>query len=229
MLDALRRDIGDARFFELMKSFFDANTTKAVTTASFRASAESAAGKSLGAFFDTWLNSKGLPGDKGGATYVAGAIRDRLATAIIVYGTNADAGANRHAAEQLQNRFLDMREHAVPVVKDFELSDDAIRAHDVIFVGRPESNSALAAIMTRIGLDYDGAGFRIDGVEHASEYDGMIAAATNPLDPKRMVLVIAGNSALQTVKLAGVFPPETEYAVYARGKEIAAGFRRLSR
>ena len=91
MLDALRRDLGDAGFFELMKRFFDANTTKTVTTASFRASAESAAGKSLGALFDTWLNSKGLPGDKGGATYVAGAIRDRLATAILVYGTNADA------------------------------------------------------------------------------------------------------------------------------------------
>ena len=102
------------------------------------------------------------------------------------------------------------------------MTDDAIRAHDIIFVGRPELNSALGAIMTRIGLDYNGADFRIDGVEHASEYDGMIAAATNPLDPRRMVLVIAGNSALETEKLAGVFPPETEYAAYARGKEIAA-------
>ena len=61
-------------------------------------------------------------------------------------------------------------------------------------------NLVLGAIMTRIGLDYNGADFRIDGVEHASEYDGMIAAATNPLDLRRMVLVIAGNSALDTVK-----------------------------
>ena len=39
--------------------------------------------------------------------YLIADIRRRLATAILVYGTVTDAGANRYAAEQLQKNFLD--------------------------------------------------------------------------------------------------------------------------
>ncbi len=37
--------------------------------------------------------------------YVASDIHDRLGSAMLVYGTMADAGANRYAAEELQKHF----------------------------------------------------------------------------------------------------------------------------
>jgi hypothetical protein len=226
LLNVLRSEIGDDRFFNLMKSFFEANTTKHVTTAAFRTEAAKIAGKPLDTLFDRWLNGVGLPSDSGGPAYVAADVMARLGSALIVYGTNADAGANRFAAEQLQKHYLDLFESAVPIRKDFELTEADLQTHDVVFVGRPESNSALAAIAQRIRLNYAGGEFRINGGEHASEYDALVMAAANPLDPKRMVLVLAGNSALQTVKLALASLAGSEYAVYSHGKETAAGFRR---
>ena len=76
-----------------------------------------------------------------------------MASAVIVYGTVREAGANRYAAEQMQDRFLDRYESRVPIYKDFEATDDLLRHRDVVFVGRPEANSALALWSGRLGLD----------------------------------------------------------------------------
>jgi hypothetical protein len=67
--------------------------------------------------------------------------------------------------------------------------------------------------------------FRIDGRDHASEYEGLALAATNPLDSHRMVRVIAGNNALETVLLAskGEFE-DTQYMVFDSEKPTVSGF-----
>jgi Phospholipase B len=223
LLDALRGEMSDDKFFPMMKRWFEANTTKKVTTASFREAAQNAAGKPLGDFFDRWLNRTGLPGDDGGPLYIAPDMISRAGSMMIVYGTQQDAGANRYAAERFQNEALNWFESAAPIRKDFELTDEDLRTHDVVFIGRPESNSALAAIASRIGLEYNGGMFRIDGADHASEYDSLQLAATNPLDAKHMVLVVAGNSALETVKVGAAGVAKSQYAVYRSGKETGAG------
>jgi hypothetical protein len=137
-----------------------------------------------------------------------------------------DAGANRYSAEQMQKRFLDAYESAVPIRKDFEVSDDDLRDRDVIFVGRPEANSALATWERRIGLDYPGTAFRIEGGLHTSEREALLFAAKNPLDPSHMVVVAAGNAALATVKLSlNNDWSGTEYVIVDDAK-TRAGFRR---
>ena len=208
-LDSLRSQLGDEKFLKLMRDYFEANTTKHVTAQSFL----DAAGVKFA-----------MPADKGGAVYVAGDIYERASTALIIYGTGADAGANRYAAEQVRKRLYGRYESAVPIRKDFEVTDEELRAHDVIFVGRPESNSALASLVGRIKLDYSEALFRIDGKTHAYERSALLYAAPNPFDGKRMVLVMAGNDALDTVKLASSNLPGAQYAVYEDGMQAAMGF-----
>jgi hypothetical protein len=214
-LDALRRKLGDDAFLKLMSDYFAANTTKTVTAQSF-------------------LDKAGVqfeapdPGD--GPAYLITDIERRLGSAIFVYGTNRDAGANRYAAERMQTDFLNQFESKVAIYKDFEVNDQLLREHDIIFVGRPEANSALAAWSDKIGLKYTGAMFEIDGVHHASEREALLLAAKNPLDPAHMVFVVAGNDALRTVKAlraAAVAP----YAVFEDGvPEPSSGRRtRLSR
>ena len=210
LLDQLRRDVGDDRFFKLMTDFFAAHTTQTVTGQSFL----DAAGVKVT-----------LPEDQGGAVYLASDIAKHLATAIIVYGTVTDAGANRYAAEQLQKQYLDWFESAVPIRKDFEVSDDDLQGHDVIFVGRAEANSALAAWKGKIGLESDGGMFRIAGKEHASETEALTFAAANPLNHRHMVLVLAGNNALETVHLASASLNRAEYTVYNSAKETSSGFK----
>ena len=224
LLDALRREMGDGKFFDLMTRFFAANTTKAVSTAQFI----EAAGAGERGLIESWLQAPGLFGDQGGAAYLLShyhGFAPPIGNTIIVYGTVLDAGANRYAAEQLQTRLNEWYESQPQVRKDFELSEDDLRSHNVIFVGRPETNSALANLAKSVNLDYPGAVFRIGGEQHASERDALALAATNPLDPHRAVLVLAGNSALETVRLAQTLSfPAVEYAVYDFGKETESGF-----
>jgi hypothetical protein len=156
--------------------------------------------------------------------YLMNDIWRRLPSAIIVYGTVRDAGANRYAAEQWQRTFLNAYERQVPIYKDFAASDDLLRDRDVVFVGRPESNSALAAWSARLGLDYQGAAFKIDNVVHASEREALILAAENPLDATRMVLVVAGNDALSTVKVRGADLTSDEYMIFRDGESPVRGF-----
>ena len=46
------------------------------------------------------------------------------------------------------------------------------------------------------------AAFKIEGQQHSDEREALSFAAKNPLDAAHMVLVLAGNDALRTVKLA---------------------------
>jgi hypothetical protein len=208
-LDSLRQKMGDAGFLKLMNDYFAANTTKTVTA-------------------QTFLDRAGANIDQidppDGPAYVASDIRGKLSSSVIVYGTLREAGANRYAAEQLQSHFLDYYESQVPIFKDFDVSDDLLRHRDVVFVGRPESNSALARWAEKLGLDYSGAAFRIDGKVHASEREGLILAGTNPLDATHMILVVAGNDALSTVKTEKADLSNDEYEISEDGNASTRGF-----
>jgi hypothetical protein len=226
LFDALRRELGDDRFFTLMKDFFAAHSGRIATSQAFFAAADKAAGKSLQPFFAAWLENKGLPGDTGKTVYLIDHLGARLDSALLVYGTVQEAGANRYAAEQLAHRFLDRFESEVPVRKDFETSEEDLQFHDIVFVGRPETNSALAAWKDRLGVSYPAGVFRVNGVEHGSEKEALLLAAPNPLDRARMVLVVAGNSALETVRLVTATPESAEYAIYREGRRTESGFQR---
>jgi hypothetical protein len=214
-LDQLRRSMGDDRFFKLMAGFFAAHKTQAVAAQ---------------AFLDAAGVSFVMPRDLGQAAgnttplYVAADIHERLGSAILVYGTMADAGANRYAAEELQKHFFRSLESEVPIRKDFEVSDEELRTRDVVFVGRPESNSALATWQDKIGFKSSGGMFDIAGQDHASETEGVMFTAANPVDRHHMVLVVAGNSALETVLLTKAGWNETQYTIFDSGREMTSGF-----
>lgn len=219
LLDALRRSMGDDAFYALMKDFFDKNTTKTVHASDFVA----AAGHQE--LFAKWLNETGLPDKADGPLYTASDLRRKLSSTIIVYGTLTEGGANRYAAEQWQKQFLDQFESAVAIRKDFEVTEKDLADHDILFIGRPETNSALAAWAKPLALDYDGAVFQLAGKDHSSENDAVVLAATNPLNKKRMVLIAAGNSPLGTVLLtrANGFG-QAQYQLYDSGKPGDSGF-----
>ena len=213
-LDSLRARMGDDAFLKLMRDYFAAHSTKTVTADSFL---QQAGLTRVAAHLDSTD-----PPD--GPAYLVNDIWRRLPSTVIVYGTLRDAGANRYAAEQLQQKFLNAYESEVPIYKDFEVSDDLLRHRNVVFVGRPEANSALALWSPRIALDYPGAAFKINGEMHASERQAIVLAAENPLDRACMVLVIAGNDALSTVKAQDSDLSAHQYIVFRDGDSPVKGF-----
>jgi hypothetical protein len=147
----------------------------------------------------------------------------------LVYGTGPDAGANRHAAEELRRRLVELVHYLEPPLrKDFEVSEAELKDRDVIFVGRPETNSALARMAARIGLRWEGEAFQLEGQTYASERNALWLVANHPLNPRRWVIVIAGNAALETVRAVALLAkdslPDGEYTVLEAGKSIADGF-----
>ena len=224
LLDALRQKLGDDRFFALMNRFFPAHAIEPINADAFIA----AAGPDARPVFNEWLSSGTIPRVPEGPRYLLSAIHPgggAISNAVIVYGTVTEAGANRYAAEQLQKRLLEWFETPVSIQRDFELSGQELHDRNVIFVGRPETNSALAAVAKSIGLVYDGGDFTIRGVHHASEREALALAAANPDNPKRMVLLVAGNSALETVRLAREMDrPRAQFAIYDDGDRTSAGF-----
>jgi hypothetical protein len=166
-----------------MKDYFAENTTKTVTAQSFLEMAKVP--------FEV-----ADPGE--GPAYLPEDIHDRLAGAVIVYGTTREAGTNRYSAELLQTRYRDRDQREVPIYKDFETTGAFLAHKDVIFIGRPETNSALAEWQGRIGLDFDAGVFKIDGKTYASERNALVFASKNPIDATHMVVVYAGNSPLET-------------------------------
>jgi len=208
-LDSLRNKMGDAAFLKLMRDYFAANTTKTIAAQSFLDRA--------GAKIDVID-----PPD--GPAYVTRDIWGKLASSVIVYGTLRDAGANRYAAERVQNSFLEYYESQAAIYKDFEVTDGLLRYHDVVFVGRPESNSALARWSEKLGLNFRGAAFTINDKVHASEREALLLAARNPLDGTHMVLVVAGNDALSTVKAQKADLSTDEYVIFRDGDQPIRGF-----
>jgi phospholipase B-like protein len=221
-LDSLRRRMGDAAFLKLMNDYYAANTTKTVTVHSFleKAGLEKAGLVNVAAKIDA---NDPTPD---GPAYVATDLWRQLSSSVIVYGTMREAGANRYVAEQMQIHFLDYYESQIPIYKDFEVTDDLLRHRDVVFIGRPESNSALARWAEKIGLNYPGGAFTINGKVHASEREGLIFTAQNPLDATHMVLVAAGNDALSTVKAQKLDLSPDQYVIFRDGGEPVRGFVR---
>ena len=184
-LDQLRHKLGDEAFLKLMTDYFAENTTKTITAQSFLD------------FAKTSFN----PPDPGeGPAYLPSDIQARLDNAVIVYGTAREAGTNRYVAEALQVRYRNRAQREVPVYRDFEATGALLTHKDVIFIGRPETNSALASWSQQLALDYSGAQFRLDGRTYASERSALVYASKNPLDATHMVLLYAGNSPLETAR-----------------------------
>ncbi len=199
--DVIRREMGDEAFAAMLRGFFDKYATKTIREADFPAPRS----KFKVLKYPPLLLSA----------------LSRLDSTVIVYGTDREAGANRHTAELLQAQLNRYFERQAPVLRDFELTPEIEKSHTIFYVGRPETNSAVHGEFL---AKFDGAAFTLDGKTYAHERDGVACAAENPLNPGQMVVLLAGNSALETVRQADFGPEPFTCQVSRQGKPAASVF-----
>lgn len=211
--DELRQKLGDEPFLKMMRDFYASHTTKSVSSADFPQKRPD-------------LN---IP-EVGSERLLSGLIR-RLGEAVIVYGTEREAGANRYAAEVLQKQLNGWYETQVPIVRDFELTGADAESKTLIFIGRPETNSALRAQAPGALPKFDGATFEVGGTVYADQRNGLAWAGRTKCPEPHMAVVLAGNSAAETVRLAEFRPMDQVFAVTHQGKAIGdqGGGRRMRR
>jgi hypothetical protein len=200
-LHQLRQKLGDPLFENTMDSFGRANAGKRVTTAMFRAHVEQAAGKPLASLFDAWLNETGLPGvrtDQGNVFSVMSFGRDEEST-LIVYGTGTETPTNREAAEALQKALRErFSNFTIPVKADRDVTDDELKTHHLVLIGRPDSNCLVERFRKTWPITFGMRSFVVAGKTYAHEGSAVVAAAENPLNPRYSVVALAGLSAEAT-------------------------------
>lgn len=126
--------------------------------------------------------------------------------ALIIYGTQDDEVGNLEAARLLQTA-LRRREHNVqpPIKPDREVSDDDLRGHHLLLVGRPSTNAVSQRFAAQWGVDFGARSFTVRGQRYTHPESAVLAAGDNPLDARWSVVLVAGLSSLGTYQVVGRF------------------------
>ncbi len=215
LLHALRRRMGDESFLKLMDSFGREHAGRAVSAEEFRAAAEKAAPQPMEGFFDEWLNRTGLPSANGDETVGADAFRcgpfsvqtffAELEHTLIVYGTKGEKPTNREGAEALQKALLQRGPNiTVPIKADDAVTEDELKNHHLLLIGRPETNLVVARLQESWPVRFGPHSFEVRGEAFAHPDSAVIAAGENPLQRRYSVVLLAGLGAASTLRTASL-------------------------
>jgi hypothetical protein len=222
MLLALREKLGAEAFDKAMDEFGTANAGKEVTTPQFREHLAKV-DKSLDAFFSTWLDGTGLPeGASVGGPFTVHSFYPEVEDALIVHGTSDEEAVNREAANDL--RELLRRSGAnvtVPVKSDREVTEEDLKSHHLLLVGRPATNRVSERFRGQLPVAFGPQSVQVRSDVYAHAETGLAAAAENPLARRYSLVVVAGLSARATreaVRHFGQRRATGEVVVFAAGK-----------
>jgi hypothetical protein len=215
LLHNLRLEMGAEKFAKMMEDFGKRYGGQRVGTEEFRAFAEKAAGRKLDQFFDHWLQDTGLPksAEHGkssdeptgldGGPFTVLTFGSELEQTLIVYGTQGETPSNREAAEELQKGLIERGPNITVAIKsDREATEDDLKTHHVLLIGRPDTNSVVARFRAALPVTLGRQSFAVRGETYAHANSAVVAAAENPLDKRYSVVVVAGMSAASTLRTA---------------------------
>ncbi len=238
LLHNLRREMGADKFASLMEEFGKRNAGQRVSSEEFRALAEKTAERKLDAFFDKWLNETGLPVNKqggnavetltglNGGSFSVHTFSNELEQTLIVYGTQGETPTNREAALEVQKGIIERGSNITVAVKsDRDVSDDELKNHHVLLIGRPETNSVVARFRSAFPLTFGTQSFTVRGETYAHANSGVLVVAENPLNNRYSVVVATGLSAASTLKTASQLArgsANAEVVVYPSGSAARA-------
>jgi hypothetical protein len=228
LLHELRQTLGDTAFEKAMDSFGRDNAGKRVTTAGFQAHVEKSSGKHLASLFDTWHKHAGLPSarlykadtrfardevasgkgrDKvsatNGAVFSILSFYSELERTLIVYGSGDEVPTNREAAEALQKAIRERWSNiTVPCKSEREVSEGDLKAHHLLLIGRPDSNTLVERFKAALPISFGSRSFLVRGKTYAHPGSAVMAAADNPLNKRYSLVTIAGLGPLATLEAA---------------------------
>jgi hypothetical protein len=217
VLAELRKTMGDAAFLEFMDAFGRAHAGRPANTGDFFAAAEKAYGKPLGPVKADWLNGDALAklGDDVRARHAAGrfwavdSFERQLESTLIIYGTLAEADAQREAAETLRSKVASRFANILVSIKaDKDVTDDDLKSNHLLLVGRPATNRVTDRLAGSLPVRFGPASFRLRDQVYAHPHTALATAGPNPLVKAndRSVVVLAGLGAEGTWQAIRRFP-----------------------
>jgi hypothetical protein len=220
-LHALRGFVGADRFDPAMDTLGREYASKPVSATAFLAALGKATEKDVAGFLKGWA---GRP-EVGRLAYSVRSFADELESVLIVYGTTADAAANKEAAYDLQRRIRDAWSNVtVSVEPDDAATDDELATHHLILIGRPAANRATKALASAFPVRFGPASATVNGELYAHERTAVIAAGANPKNGRYSAVVVGGLSADATyhaaTELGGRYGRAAEVLVVRGGRAV---------
>ena len=145
---------------------------------------------------------------------------DDFHSTLLVYGTASQIEANHTMALRWQQLVADTYvEILPPLVKDAELDEGVARAHDLMVLGTTGDNSLFSRLGTS-DIDIKRGRFEFRGRTYAAPDDGLFAALPNPFNPRRVLYVIAANSAMELYHMTEAYHREIPSWALFKGDEV---------
>jgi hypothetical protein len=207
LLAALRTQLGAKTFDSAMDAFGRAHAGQSASTSQFRKHLEKAAGHSLSEQFDAWLSGNGSIERSKDNFWSIDSFEVEPDRTMIVYGTLADRDAQREAADLLSRKIARRGSNAsIPVTADKDVSDDEIKDHHVLLIGRPATNSLTAKLADGLPIRFGETSFTVRGETYAHPDSAVVAAGSHRLNPRYSVVVYAGLGARATRQCVEALP-----------------------
>jgi len=237
ILAELRSRLGAEPFDKLMDEFGRAHAGLPVSSSAFFDATEKALGKPLGELKDAWLNGDALsklgPDVRArkstGRFWSVDSFERQLDKTLIVYGTLAEADAQREAAQSLQRKLASRWANMTVSIKaDKDVDDNYLKEYHLLLVGRPATNRVTDRMAKALPVIFGPSSFTIAGETYAHPHTAIVAAGPSPLAPDRSVVVFAGLSAEGTWTCPRRFPDNGSAAAEVLVLEEGSAMRRLA-
>src|SRR5262249_29786487 len=126
-----------------------------------------------------------------------------LEQTLIVYGTTGERATNREAAQALRQAIRERGSNiTVSVRPDTRVSDDELKSHHLLLIGRPDTNALVKRFQDSLPISFGSGSFAVRQDIYAHPDSGVIAAAENPTNKRYSMVVLAGLGAASTLRIA---------------------------
>ncbi len=237
ILAELRSQFGKEPFDKFMDDFGRSHAGKPVSSSVFLDAAEKSLGKPLGELKAAWLNGDALSRlgsdvrarKSSGRFWSVDSFERQLDRTLIVYGTRAEADAQREAALALQRKLASRWTNmTVPIKADKDVNDSTLKEYHLLLVGRPATNHLTDKLAKALPVRFGAASFAIGEETYAHPHTAIVAAGPNPLSADRSVVVFAGLSALATWNCPRRFPDHGSATAEVMVFEEGSGMREFA-
>ncbi|HLQ45066.1 MAG TPA: hypothetical protein VK137_10080, partial [Planctomycetaceae bacterium] len=213
LLSELRQKLAAETFDRLMDEFGTSHADHDVSLAKFGAFLTQRAGTDATGIFAAWLDREVAAKDHVGGFWSIYSFEPEPERALIVFGGDANAVANREIAERLQHavarRFSNF---AVPIKADRDMTDEDLKSHHLLVVGEPTTNSLLRRAAEKSPVRFGTQSFVVRDETFANPDSAVIAASENPWNERFSVVVFAGLSARATYRIVDSLSADEETA-----------------
>jgi len=237
ILAELRSQFGAEPFDKFMDDFGRKHAGRPVSSSAFFDAAQKSLSKPLGELKAAWLNGDALSKlgpevrarKSSGRFWSVDSFERQLDKTLIIYGTLAEADAQREAAQSLQRKLASRWANmTVPIVADKDADDNMLKEHHLLLVGRPATNRLTDRMAKALPVRFGAASCTIADETYAHPHTAIVAAGPNPLAPDRSVVVFAGLSAEGTWVCPRQFPDRESATAEVMIFEEGCAIRRLA-